>query len=140
MPVSASSLANLANLSPYALARMADVASPNSVGSPGAAFLARVRNALVEHLSTADLSSEYLSDALAELADGAVPIYTHDLWSAFVDIAAYNVDDDGLCSEDSSMEDRAKVALYVTAQTLLSALVDEVSNDDDEGDDEGDES
>lgn len=101
----------------YELARIADVASPDSLTSPGAQWLCAVAG------SASDIAD---ADSLTECADALVPVYTHERWQVFVDLCAYRDDlsDAGLTTCDD-MTSTAGVALYVIAERLLSALVSE---------------
>lgn len=107
--------------SPFDLARTADVASPDSATSPGAEFLLTVA-ACVPDLAQMVADGYDSDDSIHELADGCVPVYTHERWQVFVDLAAYDEDTDELCGADQSMTDRAAVALYVIAERLLGCL------------------
>lgn len=116
---------------PYMLAKLAGCASPDSETSPGAAFLERVASTVDDYSHDSD------RDWIHEAADGAVPVYTYDRWLTFVDLAAYQEDisELGMRACDD-LTDAAGVALYMIADRLLQALVDE---DDDERADEDDE-
>lgn len=105
-------------------------------GSPGARFLRSIAydvSALIEDgLSTRDDDHH---DALHDLADSAVPIYTHEMWSTFVDLAAYTEDVSELSAEDTSMNRQAAIALYMIAERLAFALI-EAEKAEDEGDED----
>lgn len=109
----------------YQLARMADTASPDSPDSPGAKWLAYVE------LCAEDVTDE---DGITEAADQAVPVYTYEMWQTFVDLAAWQEDitEFGPVEE---MEKGAQVALYMIADSLIHALVEDRA-DDSEDDDE----
>jgi hypothetical protein len=110
------------DLHPYVLAGLAETACPDSPTSPGAEWLRLVANAAQECTERCLDEDEELSDAVHEIADSLVPIYTHERWATFVDLAAYNVDlDDYSPSED--MSERAGLALYVVAERLLNSLL-----------------
>lgn len=66
------------------------------------------------------------SDITHEIADSAVPIYTYDLWKCFVDLGAYNGDMDDLGGAGNDMTKNAQVCLYMMAERLAYALVDEL--------------
>ena len=104
----------------YELARLADCMSPDSPTSAGAVFLLRLVDDLAEILEADDRT-----DAVHEAADSAVPIYTHEVWSTFVDLGAYQEDPTELGADASDMEQAAKVALYMIAERCLFALLEE---------------
>src|SRR5690606_2396909 len=86
-------------------------------------FLLRVQDSARELVEDAK-PDEDLTDAIHERADAAVPIYTHDMWATFVDLAAY----EEVVTEYGPIEDMgqaAQVALYMIAERLLSTLVEE---------------
>jgi len=62
---------------------------------------------------------------ISEIADGAVPIYTHELFTIFVDLGAYQEDISELASENFNFEANARIALYLIAERLLLALEEE---------------
>ena len=95
----------------YQLARVAGVASPDSPESPGAKWLELVA-----------VSAEEVEDEeyLSEVADQLVPIYTHERWQVFVDLAAYQEDATEL--GDGDMTQLAGNALYMVAERLLREL------------------
>lgn len=118
---------------PFSLATLADCASPDTSDSPGAQFLARIARDVAEHVGDAPLGwSDQLGgldDAAHEIADSAVPIYTHERWQTFVDLAAYHEDVTELAAPDSfDLTGLAGVALYMIAERLVRALADELSD------------
>lgn len=109
----------------WQLARLADVADPDTPESPGARWLQQVA-------SLADELNEYYNeceqkDAVTEAADSLVPVYTHERWRVFCDLAAYNEDTSDY-GQPADMTEGAGVALYMVAERLLSALVAEESD------------
>lgn len=130
-----STLADVRALNAWQLAHLADVPSPDSLESPGALFLASVRDSLVDAAGEVGrlvddegciVGDDEASDLAHELADETTPIYTHDVWAQFVDLSAYNEDLEGYVDESTTMEARARLALYCIAERLVLALVDEV--------------
>ena len=103
----------------WTLAGMADVGSPDSVTSPGALWLQRVAGAASE------LEADRDGDDVAELADSLVPIYTHERWQVFVDLAAYNEELDDLGGPSGDMTNDAGAALYMIAERLLMAVAED---------------
>jgi len=113
----------------YHLASLADTASPDHPlvdnaqafpPSPGAIFLHRVEDATAEAIVNAE--GEDVNDLVHEVADSCVPIYTHELWQTFVDLAAYNED---VGTEYGDLTSLASLALYGVACRLVEALVAE---------------
>jgi hypothetical protein len=70
------------------------------------------------------------SDAVGEMADGAVPVYTADVWRTFVDLGAWAEDPTELGVDGSDMEQAAKVCLYLIGERLASTLLDDDDDDD----------
>ena len=128
------------------LASMAGCSSPDNATSPGATFLERVQSATVEavrwsveHDEGATLDGYRDAGTDTEIADGAVPIYAHALWSTFVDLAAYSEDLGDVGGSSGDMEQDARVALYMIAERLVHAILEDISADDDDDDDDDDE-
>jgi hypothetical protein len=119
----------------YSLANnAADISSPDSDTSPGAKFLGRVRDSVieslewkVEHDTDGDLAqaARALREDSHELADGAVPVYTYERWQTFVDLTAWQVDITEF-GETEDMTSAAGVALYEVARVLTDALCEYV--------------
>lgn len=119
-------------LTVYALACHAEcggISGPDTSESAGARFLTRVRDALLEALEHAESceAQDTHDDLVWEVSDGAVPIYTHERWLAFVDLAAYQEDTTELGSGTHDLTELAGVALYVIAERLCHALIAEIS-------------
>lgn len=106
----------------WQLARLADCMDPDSTNSPGAQFLHLVEScyhdAIAEEWYDAD-------DSPNEIADNAVPVYTHDRWQTFVDLGAYQEDATELGADASDLTQCAAVALYMIAERLVRTLHDE---------------
>lgn len=126
---------------PWRLVGLADCMSPDKVDSPGALFLLGVEDDARERwedMTPDERVADDIVDTWHEVADGAVPIYTHELWQVFVDLGAYNEDPSELGYGADDMTKCAQVALYMIAERLCHALADEWREDDedDEDDDE----
>lgn len=131
------------DLTTWHLANLADCGSPdrgdgigttpptdNADPSPGAEFLRRVANGVAEQIAWAVDNDEADPDTLRDelphqVADDAVPIYTRDIWSTFMDLAAYREDPSELGYDCADMERAAGVCLYMIADRLAAALVEE---------------
>jgi hypothetical protein len=131
--------------SPFHLADLADCTSPAGPDSPGARFLASIARDVAERFGDDSMEPAELAgivgdltdgDGAHEIADSAVPIYTHDRWATFVDLGAYNEDPAGELGDDGSdLTQTAGAALYMIARRLVVALAEELSaalDDDDE--------
>lgn len=89
----------------------------DAIGSPGAQFLRNVEDDVNDR-------DEVDEDTAHEIADANVPVYTHELWQTFVDIAAYNEDVTELAGEvPDDLSKVASIALYMIAERLASALI-----------------
>jgi hypothetical protein len=131
----------LTNLNAYHMTNLADCASPDSLESPGAIFLTSVRDAVAEAIDwrrennePTDLDGFQYDGGDHEIADGAVPVYTYDVWRTFTDLAAWQEDPTELGADASDMEQAAKVCLYMIASRLVTALVEEYGGTDDDDD------
>lgn len=125
----------------YQLARLADVTSPDSPTSPGAEWLLRVASD-AEDLWDYGKNETEIQDTISEYADQAVPIYTHERWQVFVDLAAYTEEVTDLGPVED-MTAAAGVALYMIAERLLNALIEEkreeAEDEEEEAEDEDEE-
>lgn len=109
------------------LARAAECSDPDTLTSPGARFLTGVRDAVIEeweYLGGTGVDVDAFRDDLADTLDPCVPVYTSDLWSAFVDLGAYNEDPTDLGADASNMAQAAAVCLYVIGERLAHAVID----------------
>lgn len=67
---------------------------------------------------------DLLADEIAEVADGAVPIYTGERWAVFADLAAWQEDPGDIGGWPADLTDAAGAALYLIAERLARALVE----------------
>jgi hypothetical protein len=104
---------------------MAGVDHPDSAGSAGSDFLVSVRDAVAEAWDNGDdLDPDgVIAD---EIAEGAVPVYTHARMLAMVDVCAYKEDLDGMTGD---LIDLAGVALKQVAERLVRALAEKLADD-----------
>jgi hypothetical protein len=115
----------------YRLANEADCPGPDSPESAGAKMLTSIRDAVVEAWEYQDEapSEDCIEEIITEAADNGPDIYTHQMWSEFVDLAAYNEDPTELGADASDMDKCARVCLYLIAErcarSVISALKDE---------------
>lgn len=116
----------------YQLARLADCMDPDSTLSPGGLFLDRIRDAYLEAVA----DEWYDGDSPRELADSAVPVYTHERWQVFVDLGAYQEDVTELGATGDDLTQCAAVALYMIAERLVYALAQEDETTDEDEDDD----
>lgn len=131
----------LAELNAFQLASRADCSTPDSFTSAGATFLTHVRDRVVEAIEGFDGDGKPDYDDIYghEIADGAPDVYTYTRWAEFVDLGAYNEDPTELGWEDGDMTAAAGICLYLIAQRLVSALLDEyeIPESDDDDDEAG---
>jgi hypothetical protein len=127
-------LSELSERNPFQLSGTADSGHPESESSAGSVFLSLVRDSIHDFLLDLDedgrneLRQDELDDngSLHELSDAAVPIYTHKLWSVFVDLSAFNEDPSDLGYDSSAgMEELARVCVFLIADRLIRTIVDE---------------
>lgn len=118
-------------LNPFVLARMADVATPDAPDSPGGDWLDTVYVSALEIIEDYEDDDER-RDAIAERAGSVVPVYTHLRWEVFVDLAAYNEDPTELGADPSDMNQCAGVCLYLIAERLMAAVIEDAEDADDE--------
>jgi len=119
---------------PYELALLASCASPDTPDSAGARFLRRLASAAQEvaeeyrQNQTPEDDWDYNGE-LSELADSAVPIYTHELWSVFTDLAAYREDPTDLITgvDLKNLDKVACVCLYIIAERLVYEIIRDAS-------------
>jgi len=114
---------------PYELALLASCASPDTPDSAGARFLLSVAAAAhevaEEYRQNKTPEDEWDYDELFELADSAVPIYTHELWSVFTELAAYREDPTDLSTwgDLKNLDKVAGVCLYIIAERLVHEII-----------------
>ena len=116
----------------YELARMAECGTPR-LDSAGAGFLVTVADAWQEWSDNyRDSQSE--DEARHEAVDGAIPVYTHERWAAFVDLSAYFEDPTELGEDGSDMTRAAAGCLYLIGDRLWDALESERQGEADDDD------
>jgi hypothetical protein len=113
----------ITELDAWELASLANCGEPDNSASPGAMFLAHVRDAFTDARERGETDPD--GDWLHELADSAVPVYTHSRWLTFVDLNGWEVDasDFGDDVSADALTEHAGVVLYVIAENVLHALV-----------------
>lgn len=125
------------------LASMADCGSPDSNTSPGAEFLRGIANDMPDVMARID-AGEDMSDVASQTADNAPDYRTHTRWQEFTDLTAWQEDISefgGSLHRDEDLTNTvAGVALYIIAERLVYALIEEArsqeENDDDNDDSE----
>ena len=109
----------------YQLAGLADCSSPDGTDSPGARFLLAVADSVTESLEYDTDGDGDASDMAHAVADSAVPVHTHERWQAFVDLCAYSEDTTELGDDGGDLTTSAGLALYMIAERLAAALIEE---------------
>jgi hypothetical protein len=128
----------------YTLANAADVALPDKPDSPGAKFLIHVRDAVLEAVEWEIDQGRELAEAVEavrdggihEIADGAPDVYTYQRWQEFVDLAAWQEDISEYGDMGDDLTGAAGVALYMIAERVTVAILDDLEPDEDDEDDE----
>lgn len=122
----------IAEMSAYELATIAECYAPNSLDSAGAKFLTNLRDATIESIEGALCDGEepaavVESAAAFELTDGAPDVYTHQRWLEFVDLGAWEEEIE-ISTDGAEMTALAGAALTQIAERLVRALVDIVQD------------
>jgi hypothetical protein len=112
--------------SAFGLSHDADCLSPDRKDSPGAVFLLRIQDSVLDDLDRVLGDEHDASDLAHEIADQAVPIYTHHLWEVFVDLGAYQEDPTELGYDGSDLTQSAQAAIYLIASRLAHSLMEKV--------------
>lgn len=117
----------------YRLANEAGCTDPDSEDSPGAQFLGGIRDSVLEAI-------EYGGDPEEiphEVADAAVPVYTYQRWRTFVDLGAWEEDEDldELGGYPDDMTLAAGHCLYLIGSRLAAAILAELEDEDEDEDD-----
>lgn len=118
----------------FVLARAADVPSPDSRTSPGAAFLVDVASSLTDYLADdrGDLADD-VTTVVGEVVEAWESRGTYRVWLAFADLAAWSED----LSDYGPVEDMtsgAHRALAIIGERLAYSLL-EATGDEDEDED-----
>lgn len=123
-----SDMLELVERSVFRIASDVDCGSPDARSSEGAEFLREVWQATLTEIENegADVNLDAIRDRAEYVVDGAMPVYTHDIWRTYVDLAAYNEDLDGF--ESSSMTVSAQVALMMIGERVVNLAVDEYAD------------
>lgn len=110
---------------------------PDAEDSPGAKWLASLRDAVVEQiewLTSQDADVDVAAAAAAlldehhEQADGAVEIYTFNRWAVFTELGMWQVEVEDLASA-SDLTEAAAQAQYAAADLLIRALCEALIED-----------
>lgn len=107
----------LKSINAYYMASIIDSASPSSLSSKGAELLDSLRYNVLEWLT---MNDEPIN--VTQLADDAVPTYTHDIWETFTDLCAYHEDIEDWTHEGMSMTEQATMALYVIGERFVTTF------------------
>jgi hypothetical protein len=111
----------------FQLAALLDCAGPDSPESPGAQFLNRVRNCLLDYFTytkNEDQGIDDIYDTIWEIADSSVNVYTFPMWQEFVDLALWQ-DEVEYLDNDDDMTRIAMRVMYRAAERLCHALLAE---------------
>lgn len=100
---------------------MAGCEYPDTRESLGALTLLSVRDDVADAVARGNWRDDPERCA-HEIADGAIEVYTHQLWEQFVDLGAYNTDISDYGRDLSDMNELAGVAIYEICASLIRAL------------------
>ena len=123
--------ADIQALNSHQLAYLAGTSSPDSHNSPGANYLDRLRDTICDsYRYAAERNDTFDSDDLHQIVDGCIPVYTHELWATFTDLAAYEQDvrDYGYEFDPDRPEQYPATALYMVGMALASDLMERIGN------------
>lgn len=67
---------------------------------------------VIEEVNEIDLRETYPEDRCSEIADGAVPIYTYDVFELVPELIGYELSDPGLLGENPDIESIAQTMIY----------------------------
>lgn len=81
---------------------------------------------VLEQLADTIMDADTYTDGWHEVADGAVPVYTHDRMATYVDTLAYTEDAEDYGNMTDPV-DMAGVALYMQAERIADATATEVA-------------
>jgi hypothetical protein len=130
MGAAMSELDEILAMSAYDLAKMADVATPDNLDSPGAMFLHSVRTEVVEAWRDdrlARVEDDLDGDVIHLIADEAPSVYTYRRFQELLDLAAFSEElESDLIGKEPTMIDMAGLALYQIAERLAYALVEKI--------------
>ena len=105
----------------WELVQLAGCATPDA-HMDGERWLRNVQDATREAIAYCTEHDAELN--VHEVADGSVPVYTRDVWAVFTDVCAWLEDLDGYVDPAADMTDRARVALYLIAERLVTGLAE----------------
>jgi hypothetical protein len=123
-------LSTIAEYSANGLANLADCANDNE---QAADFLAGVRDAVVEltgEIAPEDWQRDAVENyagALDQIADNAMSVYTFEKWQQFTGTRAWSEDLSEWVPNHTDMGKLADLALFIIANRLAVALVEEIA-------------
>jgi hypothetical protein len=117
-------------LNPFQLASLVDCYSPDTLDSPGGAWLTVVYEAAIEafeRVADEELHDFDWSDAAHEIADQHCDDSdgTYNMWQRFVDLGAFNEDPSELGADSGDMNKLAMTCLYMIAERVCTLSFDE---------------
>lgn len=92
-------------------------------------FLARVANsviALTTEIDPEDWERKYPA-LIAEIADNDTGVYTWTVWQEFIGLSAWQFDPEWDEPECATMEDRARVRLFVIAEIVAGSIAEDIA-------------
>lgn len=131
--ISPMSTDEIRGLSAFMLCRdaLAECGRPDDVASSGARFLTHVRDETLDLIATFVEQDHFKygeenewHEAVTEMIDGLIPVYTYDRWQTFIDLEAYHEEVD--LGGYSDLNDVAAAALEQIAVRLATNIYDSV--------------
>lgn len=112
------------NKTAWVLARHVSVSDPDNINSPGAAFLYKIRDAILDEAQRI-LEAAYPQDEVSEIADSAAEIVsTYEIWQTYIDLELYNWDS-SMYGDDETVK-RGDITQY--AQGVLWEVASDLAN------------
>ena len=109
------------NLGPYDLARLIECGSPDGRESPGSKFLQEAMEAWWDQRDNYDDKDAMIN----EMANDAVPVGTHQMWSVLVDLTLYQNEIEQVWIDplgNDAFRSHAEQLVYEAAYSLITVL------------------
>ena len=122
----------------FEIAQMVECASPDTPSSPGAIFLVAAWRDAIEQITRALGAGQEMDEIdLFGVAEDVPSVYTVRLFYEFVDLLAWEFEEEAndLTSASATIEDRARICLFVIAEAVAEAARQAVAEALDDADD-----
>jgi hypothetical protein len=116
----------------WKLARHVSVSDPDTLESPGANFLIKIRDAILDEAERI-LTADYPEDEVSEIADSAAEVVsTYETWQIFTELELYNwgssMYGDGDTVKRGEITGYAQSVLWEVVSDLANILYGELTN------------